>query len=107
MDINLIELVSFLWRDGYYDKIPSPQFYKLLVDLVPKTTQRLFWIKKSKKSNKKLVNFISQWYSISSRESEEYLSIFTLNDAGYKELGRILEGMGLNDFESEQILTMD
>lgn len=107
MDVNLIELVSFLWRDGYYDKIPSPQFYKLLVDVVPQTNQRVAWVKKSKKLNQKLINHISTWYAVSNREAEEYLNIFMTNDDGMKQLAWILEGIGLTDKEAEQLLTIE
>lgn len=105
MDINLIELVSFLWRDGYYDKIPSEQFYKLLIEVVPKTNQKLIWIKKSKKRNVKLLEKLSEWYSISLREADDYLNILMANDNGMKELAWILEGLGLTDKESENLLT--
>jgi hypothetical protein len=107
MDANLIELVSYLWRDGYYDKIPSPQFYQLLVEMVPQTNQRLFWVKKSKKTNTKLINHIAMWYSISTREADDYLDIFMSNDEGLKELGWILEGLGLTDKEAEKLLEGD
>lgn len=104
MDVNLIDLTAFLWKDGYYDKIPPVLFYKLLIELVPKTTQRLFWIKRSQKRNVNLFKIISTWYSISYREAEEYFNIFTMKDDGYKEIGNILEGMGYTDKESEEIL---
>lgn len=105
MDIELTELVSFLWRDGYYDKIPSPLFYRVLLELVPQTKQRLFWIKKTKKVNQSLLKYISDWYSTSLREAEDYLDIFMSTDDGIKEIGRILEGMGLSDKEAESIFT--
>lgn len=104
MDNNLIELVAYLWRDGYYDKIPSPQFYRLLVELVPQTNQRLFWIKKSKKTNTKLLKHIATWFSVSTREAEDYLGILMANDEGMKEVGWILEGLGLTDKEAEKVL---
>lgn len=105
MDINLIPIVSKLWKDGYYDKIPSPLFYRVLVDMIPKTSQKLFWIKKNKKNNTKLLQYLAEWYSISTREAEDYLTIFTANDAGYTELCKILERLGLNDKEAESLLT--
>jgi hypothetical protein len=105
MDINLIELVSILWRDGYYNKIPSNRFYQLLVEVVPQTNQRLFWIKRAKKTNAKLLHHIAEWYSISTREAEDYLDIFSASDDGMKELANILEGLGLTDKEAEKVLS--
>ncbi len=107
MDISLTQLISLLWRDGYYDKIPSAQFYKILVELVPQTTQRLFWTKKSKKINQTLLKYIADWYSISNREAEDYLDIFMASDEGIKQVANILEGVGLTDKEAEKILTED
>jgi len=104
MDVNLIELVAFLWRDGYYDKIPSKQFYQLLVDIVPQTNQRLYWVKKSKSKNTELLKVVSSWYSCSQRESEEYIDMFLLNDNGFNQLANILEGSGLTDREAEKLL---
>lgn len=104
MDVNLIDLTAYLWKDGYYDKIPSVLFYKLLVELVPQTTQKLFWVKRTQKRNLKLFKIISMWYSISYREAEEYFNILTMKDEGYKEIGNILEGMGFSEKEAEEIL---
>lgn len=104
MDMDLIEPVSYLWRDGYYNKIPPDMFYRLLVDIVPQTNRRLIWIKKSKKQNEELSTAISKWYSISMRESGQYLDIFMSNDGGLLELSKILEGMGYSDSEAESLL---
>jgi len=103
MDNNLIELVSFLWRDEYYNKIPSPQFYKLLVELVPQTNQRLPWLKKGKR-NQKLIDCISEWYSVSNREAQDYLDILLKTDEGINQVGWILEGLGFAEKEAEKIL---
>lgn len=106
MDNNLIELVAFLWRDEYYNRIPSPQFYKLLVELVPQTNQRLFWIKKSKR-NEKLIDCVSEWYRISNREAQDYLDILLKTDEGIRQVGSILEGLGMTEKEAEKILVGD
>ncbi len=105
MDVNLLPIVSELWRSGYYDNIPSSLFYKVLVEMIPKSSQRLIWIKKNKKNNNKLLQYLAEWYSISTREAEDYLTIYTANDVGYTELCKILEGLGLTDKEAESLLT--
>jgi hypothetical protein len=102
-DESLIPLCSQLWKEGYYDKIPSPQFYTLLCQLVPYSDRKIFW-SKGKKKNLVLLKYISQWFSISTREADEYLSIFMTSDKGMTELAKILEGCGLNDSEAEKIL---
>lgn len=102
-DESLIPLCSKLWKDGYYDKIPSPQFYTLLCQLVPYSNRKFAW-NKVKKKNINLLKYISEWYSVSIREAQDYLSIFMLNDEGITELAKILEGCGLSDKEAEEIL---
>ncbi len=104
MDTDLIPLCSSLWREGYYDKIPSPQFYKLLVELVPKTDKKLFWIKKVEKKNKKLLNCVADWYKISTREASDYVRIFLSSDEGINELGWILTGMGMTEKDAENMI---
>lgn len=102
-DVNLIPLCAFLWKDGYYDKIPSSAFYTLLCDLVPVSHGKFGWVK-PKKKNLPLLEHIAKWYSISTREAQDYFQLFISNDSGIKELANILEGLGLSDKESEKLL---
>jgi hypothetical protein len=102
-DESLIPLCSKLWREGYYDKIPSPQFYTLLCQLVPYSNRKFAW-SKAKKKNAVLLTHIAKWFYISTREAEDYVSIFVSNDQGIIELAKILEGCGLSDKETEEVL---
>lgn len=102
-DESLIPICSKLWEQGYYDRIPSPQFYTLLCHLIPYSDRKVFW-SKGKKKNLILLKYISQWFSISTRESEDYLTIFMSSDSGMVELSKILEGCGLSDLEAENVL---
>lgn len=102
-DESLIPLCAELWKEGYYDRIPSPQFYTLLCELVPCSNRKFAW-NKAKKKNLVLLGYISAWYSISTREAQDYLSIFMLDDKGMTELAKILEGCGLSDEEAEKVL---
>lgn len=102
-DVNLIPLCALLWRDGYYDKIPSKQFYTLLCQLVPYNNNKFPWTKSNKK-NSAVLKHIANWYRISTREANDYLQIFMANEQGMKELADILEGLGLNDREAEKVL---
>lgn len=105
MDSSLFPLLEILWQEGYYDKIPSNLFYKVLVDFVPKANYSLSWIKKIKEEKKELVQKISSWYSISEREAKEYLKIFLKSDDGLKELISILQGLAMNEKEIEKVLS--
>lgn len=101
-DESLIPICSKLWREGYFDKIPSPQFYTLLCQLVPYSNRKFGW-NKAKKKNLVLLGYISKWFSVSTREADDYLSIFMLNEQGMNELAKILEGCGLSDKEAEEV----
>ena len=103
-DESLIPICSKLWRQGFYDKIPSPQFYMLLCQMVPYSNRKFGWVK-AKKKNFELLRYIAQWFSISTREAEDYLSVFMLDERGLTELANILEGCGLSDKEAEQVLS--
>lgn len=103
MDPEMIEIVSFLWQDGYFNKIPSKQFYRLLLDIIPRTNKKLCWIKKSKSKNKDMKKIISDWYSISYREASDYIKLFMSTNEGILELIKILKGVGLDEKEVEKI----
>jgi hypothetical protein len=105
-DDNLIELCSILWRDGYYDKIPSPQFYKLLLDVVPFKKDYVPWIKKTG-FNVRLIKAVCEWFRISTREAQDYLNILYKTDEGIEELGWILQGVGFTEKEAEEIIVGD
>ena len=105
LDDDLLDLIKLLFTDGYYDKIPSDMFYKMLVDFVPKSYNNLSWIKTTRKSEK-LLTELSRWFSVSKRESEEYLNIMLSSDVGLIELSSILEGLGFSDEESEELLNI-
>jgi hypothetical protein len=107
MDNDLVGLISSLWKDGYYDKIPSPQFYTLLIQLVPYSDKNVYWFKKPKERNGKLLKYISNLYLVSIRESEDYLDVYFGSDGGINELIRILEGNGLTEKEVEKLLIGD
>lgn len=102
-DESLIPLCSELWKEGYYDKIPSPQFYTLLCQLVPYSDRKFAW-SKAKKKNLVLLEYIANWFSISTREANDYFDIFMSDEKGMVELSKILEGCGLSDKKAEEVL---
>ena len=104
MDESMIKKVSVLWKDGYYDKIPSNLFYKVLLNLSPTpTNKRLNWIKKRKQNNKQLLMLISQKFEVSIREAREYINLYLTDNNSLQELERILQGFGLTDKEIEAL----
>jgi hypothetical protein len=102
MNPALLEDVSTLFR--YFDKIPSPQFYKLLIGLIPPDHPKKFypWVKAKKSPfSKKLIELISTYFEIPQREATEYATLLFLTNNGKKELEDICKVYGLSDKEIE------
>ena len=91
----------------YFDKIPHPQIYQLLIGLIPLENPRIFhpWIKPSKKSyGKKIVELLTTYFEISSKEAEEYAGFLYSTDNGKKELENLCRDFGLETHEIKDIL---
>lgn len=102
MDSNIVQDMAFLYK--YFDKIPSPQFYKLLIALVPRQNKWVPWIKtKVVKHNEDLITLISNKLEISHRQANEYINLFIRNEEGLNTLVGICQSMGLTDKEVEKL----
>jgi len=106
MNPEILEEVSTLFK--YFDKIPSPQFYQLMIGgIIPPDNSRKFypWVKSKKKPyNEKLIELICTYFEISSSEAVEYVSILSLTESGKKELEELCRNYGLTDKEVESAL---
>lgn len=104
MDRNLIEDVALLYQ--YINVIPSENFYKLLCDLVPNSSEYHKWIKSSNKIQFKpeLVNLIVNHYKVSEWQAKEYLNLFVRNDFGIKELISLVSKYGYTEKEIENLI---
>jgi len=109
MNPKNLDDISFLYR--YFDSIPSPQFYKLLISIIPAEhpSVRHPWIKARKKSSytDELVQLVSQKFESSHKEAIEYINLFNNTAGGKKELHDICRGFGKTDKEIEKILSED
>lgn len=102
MDERIVQEMAFLYR--YVDKIPSPQFYKLLISLVPKTYHWITWIKtKVIRHNANLLKIVADHYKVSKRQSNEYVNVLITSDDGLNKLVDLCQAMGLNDSEIEKL----
>ena len=103
MNPELLEDVATLFKN--FDKIPSPQFYQLLIGLIPQDKRYYPWVKSSKKPfSKKLLELISTYYEISQKEAEEYVILLSSTEKGNKELEDLCRAFGLNDKEVESVM---
>jgi len=102
MDDEIVREMAFLYR--YFDKIPSPQFYQLLINLVPKNFRWVPWIKtKVIKHSPDLLSLVAKTYSVSKRQANEYVNVLIASDEGLGRLTELCSAMGLNDKEVENL----
>ena len=105
MNPALLDDISSLFR--YFDKIPSPQFYQLLIGLIPPDHPKKYypWIKAKKQSySNELLALISRYFEISKKEAGEYITLLSSTEKGKKELEDLVRAYGLTDKEIKSIM---
>lgn len=102
MDASIVEDMAQMYQ--VLDRIPSPQFYQLLIAIVPKSYQYYPWVKtKVMKHNKLLLDYVAKRFKISKHQANEYINILLRTEAGQGELVAILKTFGLEDKEVEEM----
>lgn len=98
MDASIVEDMAQLYQ--IHDKIPSAQFYQLLIAIVPKSTRFFPWVKSKKiRYGKELVGYIGKRFKIPNGQANEYISILISSKQGEQELEQILQSFGLSEKE--------
>jgi hypothetical protein len=102
MDDEILETMAQLYQ--IFDKIPSQQFYQLLIALVPKSMRFYPWIKSRKmKHNKELLSLVSKRFQVSHHQANEYVTLLLRSEEGQMELVNICKAFGLEDKEVEKL----
>ena len=102
MDESLVEDMAQLYQ--YFDKIPSPQFYQLLIAMVPRNNRFAPWIKSKKlKHNKNLLALVSKRFGVAKYQANDYVNLLLRTEAGQGELVAICKVFGLEDKEVEDL----
>ena len=102
MDAAIVEEMAQLYQ--LFDKIPSPQFYQLLVALVPQDFRFYKWIKSRKMNHKKeLLQIVSKRFGVSHFESNDYINLLLRTEGGQGELVAICRAFGMDDKEMEEV----
>ena len=102
MDASIIVEMAQLYQ--LHDKIPSAQFYQLLIAIVPKSTRFYPWIKSKKvKFGKELVSYIGKRFKIPNYQANEYISLLLNSKQGEQELEQSLRAYGLSDKEINEL----
>jgi hypothetical protein len=102
MDESIVEDMAQLYQ--FFDKIPSAQFYQLLISLVPKNTRFYSWVKsRVMKHNKSLLKLVAQRFKVSTHQANEYINLLLRTEYGQEELVSICKSFGLSDKEVETL----
>lgn len=102
MDETIVEEMAQLYQ--LFDKIPSPQFYQLLIALVPKSFAYSPWIKsKRMKHKKELLELVAKRFKISKFEANDAVNLLLRTEEGHGELVSICRAFGLNEQEIEEV----
>lgn len=103
MNPHILDEISTLFK--LFDKIPSPQFYTLIIGLIPADKRFYPWVKSTKKkSSKELIELLVKYYEISKAEAEDYARILKETEKGKKELEQLCQDFGLEKKEIEAAL---
>jgi hypothetical protein len=102
MDASIVEEMAQLYQ--FFDKIPSPQFYQLLIAIVPKDFRFYPWIKtKRMKHKKELLGLVANRFGICKAEANDYVNLLLRSENGQAELVNICRAFGHNEQEIEEL----
>ena len=104
MDSDIIEEMSFISK--YFQNIPNEQFYKLLIDVVPKGRKFCKYIKGTADNiNKTILECICKKFFVGETDAKDYYTVFTASESGLKDLVSLIEGFGYSENEIEKMLS--
>ena len=104
MDPDLIEEMAFISK--YFQLIPNEQFYKLLIDVVPKGRKFCKYIKGTDDNiNKTILECICKKFFVGETDAKDYYTVFTASESGIKDLVSLIEGFGYSENEIEKMLS--
>jgi hypothetical protein len=102
MDEDVVEDMAALYP--IHDKVPSSQFYTLLISLVPKSNKFCPWIKtKIMKHKDELLKIVAKRFLVSKHQATAYVNILITSEKGQLELVNICKAFGLEDKEIEEL----
>lgn len=103
MNPENLDAVTTLYK--YFDIIPSPQFYQLLISVIPQDSTYYPWIKAKNRFKEELVDMFAKRFEVSNSQAEEYINLLSLTDEGINSLVQICQGFGKTEKEIEILLS--
>lgn len=104
MDATIVEEMAQLYQ--LFDKIPSAQFYQLLIALVPQDYRYYPWVKSKKMRHKQeLLELVAKRFGISKFEANDNVNLLLRTEDGQGELVNICRAFGLGEQEIEDLFT--
>jgi hypothetical protein len=104
MDPDLIEEMAFISK--YFQLVPNEQFYKLLIEVVPKGRKFCKYIKGTGDNiNKTILECICKKFSVGESDAKDYYTVLVASELGLKDLVSLVEGFGYSENEIEKMLS--
>ena len=104
MDIDLVEDMAFISK--YFQLVPNEQFYKILIEVVPKGRKFCKYIKGSDDNiNKIILECLCKKFSIGESDAKDYYNVLKSSELGIKDLISLIEGFGYTEKEIEKMLS--
>jgi hypothetical protein len=102
MDETVIEEVAYI--STYFEVIPKPQFYTMMIAVIPQSPRFFKYIKSTKKTpHATIIECITRKFSIGKRDAIDYYHLLRGNDVGRHELSELVRGFGYGDAEMKRI----
>lgn len=102
MDSSIIEEMSILSK--YFQIIPDEQFYKVLIDVIPRGKKFCKYVKKSTENvNSTILRCICNKFNVGEKDATDYYNILIQEETGLKELISLIEGFGYSEKEIESL----
>lgn len=102
MDSDIIEEMAFVSK--YFQNIPNEQFYKLLIEVVPKGRRFSKYIKKTAGNiNETILTCICDKFKIGQKDAVDYYNVFMTDEKGIKDLVTLIESFGYSEKEVEKM----
>lgn len=102
MDETIIEDLAFISK--YFQNIPEEQFYKLVIEIVPKGRKYCKYIKSTSSDiNETIIDCICKKYNIGKRDATDYYNIYVSSQDNLNELSKLIQGFGYSEKEVEKL----